>query len=180
MEVKMRREQHREEQYFKELAQLVGVFCEGKQYTRLLYILWNKDFYVLLREDENRVIDGYELRRTFGFEDISGPSNCLEVLIAVANRCVFELDASRYQSTVGKMFWELVNNLGLLAYSDDLLNAKYSGRLCQKIDGVLDKWVRRAYLFNGTGGIFPLKSSRIDQRNVELWYQMQAYLIEKT
>ena len=31
---------------------------------------------------------------------------------------------------------------------------------------------------NGTGGLFPLKRPRVNQRRVEVWYQMSEYLME--
>ena len=36
----------------------------------------------------------------------------------------------------------------------------------------------RSYAFDGYGGLFPLRKPHQDQRNIEIWYQMQAYLME--
>jgi hypothetical protein len=43
----------------------------------------------------------------------------------------------------------------------------------------IDRFLSRKYDYNGVGGIFPLrKGASEDQRNVEIWYQMQSYLME--
>jgi hypothetical protein len=31
---------------------------------------------------------------------------------------------------------------------------------------------------NGTGGLFPLKMPKVNQRRVEIWYQMSAFIEE--
>ena len=45
-------------------------------------------------------------------------------------------------------------------------------------DGGLDGFINRQYEANGEGGLFPLKGVCEDQREVEIWYQMNAYLYE--
>jgi hypothetical protein len=37
---------------------------------------------------------------------------------------------------------------------------------------------RRLYTTSGYGGLFPLEEPKEDQRKVEIWYQMMAYLGE--
>jgi hypothetical protein len=39
--------------------------------------------------------------------------------------------------------------------------------------------VNREYDPDGRGGLFPLDGTHANQREVELWYQMQAYIIER-
>ena len=40
------------------------------------------------------------------------------------------------------------------------------------------KFLNREYDKDGTFGLFPLKNPKKDQRKVEIWYQMMAYIIE--
>jgi hypothetical protein len=42
----------------------------------------------------------------------------------------------------------------------------------------LHKLNNRTYSKLGKGGLFPLRSSAYDQRKVELWYQMAAFMTE--
>jgi hypothetical protein len=41
------------------------------------------------------------------------------------------------------------------------------------------KIMDRRYERNGQGGLFPLRKPAMDQRDVEIWYQANAYMIEK-
>jgi hypothetical protein len=43
----------------------------------------------------------------------------------------------------------------------------------------LDRVIYRNYESNGHGGFFPLEDPDEDQRRVELWYQLNAYLNER-
>jgi hypothetical protein len=40
----------------------------------------------------------------------------------------------------------------------------------------MERCVWRTYEPNGVGGFFPLENPNEDQREVELWYQMSAYV----
>jgi hypothetical protein len=69
-------------------------------------------------------------------------------------------------------FWEFLENLDLSGFDDS-----------EEIDPadvaeILDRFIWRTYNRNGEGGIFPLKNPRSDQRDVELWYQLAAYIRE--
>ena len=69
-----------------------------------------------------------------------------------------------------------MDNLGLVPFDDesyvDLDGQTY-------VERIIDDFVKREYDFNGVGGIFPLKHAEQDQRDVEIWYQMSAYLYER-
>ncbi len=47
-----------------------------------------------------------------------------------------------------------------------------------EIDDILERLIWRQYQEDGQGGFFPLAWPEQDQREVELWYQMNAYLAE--
>ena len=48
-----------------------------------------------------------------------------------------------------------------------------------EMDEILNIWLERRYDEDGKGNIFPLKDPIKDQKTVEIWYQMQSYLLEK-
>lgn len=68
-------------------------------------------------------------------------------------------------------FWKILENAGLEKYTDEQFDE-------WKVYQILDDIVDRRYNRNGFGGLFPLRKPKKDQRKVELWYQMCAYLVE--
>lgn len=90
-----------------------------------------------------------------------------ELLIGLSRRLSFEDDGEPRG-----WFWHLMDNIGLRIYSD----AKMMSTV--RIDEILDRVIWRTYEYDGTGGLFPLKYPAKDQTEVELWYQLSAYLLE--
>jgi hypothetical protein len=74
-------------------------------------------------------------------------------------------------------FWQMLENLGLAHISDKLYSS--GPRMDSFIDNVIDRLIYRRYSPDGHGGLFPLEFPHEDQRGVELWYQLNAYLIER-
>jgi len=148
----------------------------GATYWKLLNQLYRIPFTWFVPNDGNRAEDGKDLRLKWAEEvgTIRCPENwmdlpCsfLEVLIALAERMEFEAGQS-----IHHWFWHLLENLG---FSDCHDGSMYSRRFVQmRIKSILD----RRYEPNGQGGLFPLRQSEQDQRKVELWYQMSAYLLQ--
>lgn len=89
-----------------------------------------------------------------------------EMLIGVARHLSFEMDGE-----VGEWFWHLINNLGLTRYNDKRWNERW-------VEQVVERLVWRQYSYDGNGGLFPLQAPHEDQRDVELWFQMEAYMLE--
>lgn len=153
------------------------------------YNHWNllRKFYVTqfndsVPNDDNRASDGKELRIEFlqqtGFplDDPYGDwfnldCSVLEMMIALARRVAFEDETLK--SPV-EWFWLMTHNLGLDAFTDDI----YEISMDEEVGWILDRFNRREYERNGQGGLFPLQRNRNDQRRVELWAQMSAYLLE--
>lgn len=158
------------ERYFEWLCELVKV---DKKYSMLMRKLYSKEYYWILKMDENRSEDGKTLRSKFG-ESISGPCTLLEMFIALSLRWYTELvSTDGSESGFEPYFWKLIKNLGLNKYPDKKFDV-------ERVDYILETFLDRTYEFNGKGGLFPLKKTDIDQRKVELWYQLQNYEIEKT
>lgn len=149
----------------------------ARSYWMLATTLFSKEFLWSIPNDDNRVEDGKELREEFlndtaaerNYEWMNEGCSFLEMLIALSRRCAFETDEDPFE-----WFWILVDNLGLRPFVDE----EYSEDYLVDVDVVLDRVINRTYEPDGRGGLFPLKSPSVDQREVELWYQMGAYLME--
>lgn len=150
--------------------------------------LFMKEFYPMVPYDENRDTDARTLRDRFVYEAdssidagvmldiLSGPANLLEVMVALAERMDNDLyNPENRRNKIVDSFWELFKNLGLDRFKDDGFAVSWMpDEVCKIVGKVLD----RTYEPNGRGGFFPLEHPKEDQRKVELWYQMQAWLIE--
>ncbi len=189
--------------YFAWLCKIVKVDKDYGSYNDLLLYLFNREFTWdetgVTKMDYNRAGDGEYLREKYcqdvifdwekHFDLTSGlyRANCLEVLISIAERMDFMIDKEYVsENYTDKCFWELIENLGLDEFFDDV----WDEGIRAECEDRVSKWLYREYDKNGVGGIFPLrrvgKSSRgmlggrnYDQRRVEIWYQMQTYMMEK-
>lgn len=172
-----------DEAYFVWLYSQVGSVDNknrSKTYWNLLRIFYGKEFTWLqkIERDENRAQDGRDLRREFLQETktktndrgwLEMPCSFLELLVALAWRLEFQ-SGEESQST---WFWILIDNLGLTECTDTHPPDEII------VNHILDKVMNRDYAKNGAGGLFPLKRATEDQRDVELWYQAEAYLLER-
>lgn len=174
-------------EYFDWLCSYVDLDEETSPYYNLCEMLFDRDFDIVIDRDENRVADGYALRDEYLdslplVEDISMPEkpcSVFEVMIGLARRMAFEVDEDSHdewsQETVSNLFFELLGNLGLLDLTDDDWDEYPSAHI---VNDTLDILLDRSYDPDGGGGLFPLSKPPGDQRDVELWYQMQSYLGE--
>lgn len=174
-----------QQDYFHWLCEMVHIEQEERSYWILAKDLHRKVFYPIIEHDENRALDGLELREQYmsdksyvKYLDMPDECSVLEMLIGLAQRMDFETSdplEENYQDKTSYWFWEMIDNLGLIAFDDesyvDLEGQTY-------VDSIIDEFIERRYSPNGDGGLFPLRRSRNDQRNVEIWYQMSAYLTE--
>ena len=163
--------------YFEWLCGLVASRETDHHYTVLLKELDSIPFTWLIANDDNRARDGIGLREEYA--DYTGPNrecSMLEMLIALARRIDFELSKPDEDvDFTAKYFWEMIDNLGLMAY-DDASYVGLDGTFC--CNTIISALLNREYSRTGAGGLFPLKHSREDQRNLEIWYQMNAYIDE--
>lgn len=172
--------------YFDWLCDLIHANQEDKSYMLLMKDLYRRVFYSIIPHDENRAGDGLDLREEYArdswlpkYAEIEGECTVLEMLIGLARRIDFELSDPYDDSSTDKTaywFWEMLDNLGLTVFDDESY-VEYGG--VHYVDDIIDKFLDREYKRSGEGGLFPLKESRKDQRRVEIWYQMSAYLAEK-
>lgn len=170
-------------EYFTWLSNLININQSHDSYFLLAKILHAREYKWFVPNDDNRAEDGKKLREEFADEsryDITRvlnhhPCSMLEMLIGVARRIEdFMYDASEGDRTE-RWFWEILGNVGLDRYTDSKYADPYSR---ETINILIDTVLERTYRRDGKGGLFPLRTSRRDQRKVEIWYQMCAYLTE--
>lgn len=161
-----------------ELVAAAGNRNPDRTYWHLFTQLYSKEFVWLVANDDNRVEDGKELRHEFvneqgsdGIDPAWMDLGCsvLEMLVALSRRASFETGMRP-----DRWFWLMVKNMGLSGYWD----ARYSDAIFEAVDQAMEQLIFRTYDRTGKGGLFPLKHSPNDQREVEIWYQLAEYLLE--
>lgn len=152
-------------------------------YNVLFKVMHQTDFYWILERDANRAEDAYNLREMFLQRNgihymtrnelgMDGPASFLEMLIALCQRV--EKDITYDQYSARDLFWSIIANLKFTWFFDGNISDKDVNYAKGAMAVVMD----RMYGKNGAGGMFPLKSSTRDQTKVEIWYQVNAWLIE--
>lgn len=141
--------------------------------------MYKKEFTWFIPNDDNRLYDGLDIRQEFVDEeeggDVSGiwlseACSFLEMVIALSRRMAFEstpLEPDYW-------FWRMMENLNLRIYVDDV----WDDDVHVLVDDILNRVIDRTYHADGREGLFPLNHPGKDQREVELWYQSQQYLME--
>lgn len=185
-----------DEHYFIWLCDLVEAPLDTyKSYWCLLHELHARAFTWFVPNDDNRVLDGLSLRRMFCPEcednsetDILGDEPCsvFEMMVGLALRMDDAVgEPYNARSHISHMFFEMLSNLDLAHYTDDyygesndITGQKIFERDRVFIDHKLNVFLSRRFEKNGEGGLFPLQKPKEDQRKVEIWYQMNEYLLE--
>lgn len=157
-----------------------GWICEqidGIEYHDLLIKLYYYPFIWKDPSDQNREIDGFELRYHFAasvglepsfveFAFASKPCSILEMMVALSFRMESEYMASEHANRVGHWFWNMVDSMGLIDCKDPKLFEK-----------ILYDFNSRNYFENGKGGLFYIPGAARDMRRVSIWDQMNAWII---
>lgn len=172
--------------YFRWLLGILGfkepISC---RYINLLTYLFSTSFKLtdpIVGHDDNRLNDGFELRADYSnsftdpdLPDIFGePVSVLEVLVAFARRIDDDImyDGNLHAS---KWFFIMIDNLGMTNFTDDRLGIDWT---IDDAEQIIDIWMSRQFEPDGKGSIFPVKYTAFDQREVEMWYQMQEWFKE--
>lgn len=166
--------------YFDWLCIMIG--C--RNYTELVRSLHKREFRARLPADQNRGMDGMHLRvdfmerhGSFGTSTNRGGCTMLEFLIGIAKHMSFLMHGNESDHRTAYYFWVLIRNLGLNKCTDDnwyIMNGDFF------VEDAVNRVINRQYDRNGNGGLFPLRHSSQDQRGVEIWYQMHAWLGENS
>lgn len=169
------REQTIEEAYFEWLAAQAQPVRGRQTYYDLHSVLFHKEFIEIVPNDDNRIADGLDLLGEFWtemgmeVESVEGRScSFLELVIGLSRRLSFVAGGDPITWA-----WILLGNIGLHSVADPLTTrgAVYVNEVCDRV-------IHRRYRADGVGGFFPLSYVEEDQREVELWYQLNAYAEE--
>lgn len=155
-------------------------FDDGFKFTKLLRYLHSVEFYSSFEMDQNRAIDGVDLRYEFGYQKgypdreitiyLDFPCSVLEMMIALAIRCEKNfMQDNEYGDRTGQWFRKMINSLGL----NGMYNSNYNE---QKAEDIIENFLNHEYEPNGKGGLFALKHPDRDMRTVEIWGQLCSYL----
>jgi len=163
-------------EYYEWLTSQVDTPKNGKSYTGLFERMHNLEFVWTVPNDNNRVQDGLDLRAEFmGSKNKAkqlqlDECTILELVIGLSRRLAF-IAGGREDHWA----WRLIKNLRLNKMSDVLTSEQVD-----RIDEIIYAMVWRTYRSDGLGGFFPLNNPEKDQTQVEIWYQMNAYVNEMT
>lgn len=147
-------------------------------YWVLFRQLFTTEFMWFVLNDDNRWVDGKDLRYEFlvetdtpyVYEDFMDVGCCmLEMLIALSRRIAFLTD-----TPVDAWFWHILNNIGIAKFNDACEDFE------PQVQEALERVIWRTYDFSGRGGLFPLRAATKDQTKIEIWYQMGAYILENS
>lgn len=162
-------------------SQVASVKTRARKSTHwsLFRQLHNTIFVAIVPHDDNRIGDAVDLRFEFLAQDedeqggpawTRSPCSMLELLIVLSRHLAFEMDDS-----AKSWFWHLIEVLQLEEFND----REYDEDAEEVIESTLERVIWRTYEPDGKGGLFPLRDPGEDQRKVELWYQLNAYLLEQ-
>ena len=164
-----------DELYFDWLCDKVDGDIEADQYLNLLRCLHQTPFVTFILFDENRAEAGQELRWEFQpyytFSQqlwLDQECSVLEMMVALADNMGFMMTRP-----TDECFWDLIRNLGLIEVTDDFF---YNAIIM--VEERIEQLVYRSYSFDGSGGLFPLRHPESDQTRVQLWDQMNSYILE--
>lgn len=147
------------------------------RFTCLLKKLHSTEFTYTILMDKNRASDGISLRRNYllevdGFEDDvpDGPCSVLEMTVALAIRCEVDImDNPKVGDRTYYWFWCMVKSLGLGFMYNELYDEEFA-------ESTIDRFLKREYNYDGSGGLFTISDTSIDLRDVEIWHQMCWWL----
>ena len=157
--------------YFEWLVQQIHV-PNDRTFYDLFERMHNLEFVWTVPNDNNRIQDGLDLRYEFLNENpgrlTSNGVSFLEVLVALSRRVAFTAGGN-----APRWAWKLIKNLRLHKAYDP-----WTAQKAHSTEEILEAVIWRTYRRDGQGGFFPLKNPSEDQTKVEIWYQMNAYVIE--
>lgn len=171
-----------EDEYFEWLYSFVDNrrFHRDISYRRLMIFLYNEPFRWTIPRDENRAIDGDNLKKRYAIEmgfdsgyftdDLNNYCSVLEVIIALALRMEETImDDPRIGNRTSQWVWEMIGSLGLSDMTDERFNEHH-------VYNIVRNFLNRNYYPDGRGSLFHIPNCQYDLRGTEIWIQMLWYL----
>lgn len=167
-----------------------GNYCYFEGYrlfeTYSYYLLFSKlnnvKFKVTNVYDDNRYVDGIDLRYRFGYEfnitreeidyisELIGACSVFEAMVALAIKCEENIMSDpKYGDRTKVWFEEMLYSMHLINSTDANYDEKY---VSERINIMLNK----EYSYNGDGGLFTVECPPDDMRKYDLHTQMCWYL----
>lgn len=149
--------------------------------------VYSYPFRWFIPNDDNRGIDGLSIRSNWyqanapGWLEPTGYCSMFEMVLALAKRME---DDILYDPACGdrtaEWFWLMMANCGVADICRSVSNAhgEFDDGTRNAVIDAMDGIVYKETNERGWGGLFPLMNPAEDQRMVEIWDQMQAYLNE--
>lgn len=170
------------DEYFLWLCDIVN--ADMLRYGELMWYLHDIDFVYCLELDESRAIEGLGLREEWyqqnPYEDwivfMDKGCSVLEVLIGLARRIEAALSDVNTGDRTRVWFWEMVRNLGLKRYTNDVLRNDENAQM--EVRMIVNRWLNREFDVDGRGSVFPIDIPNNDQRELSMIYQMYDYLFD--
>ena len=166
-------------EYFEWMLDVVynNKYSKEISYRKLLMHLHNTEFVYSIPKDENRAIDGVDLRYRFALlknykeasNYIEGPCSVLEMMVALSIHCEDIMDDPNFGNRTGQWFWGMISSLGIGSMTDERFDRRF-------VDYILKRFLNREYEPDGRGGLFTIKNCDRDLRTVEIFYQLCYYL----
>lgn len=160
---------------------LFAIVAPGSEYEKLLLCLSEIDYVPLLPRDDNRAMDGVNLRLRYSEQrgdakidwSENRPCSVLELMAAMAIRCEEQITINPSIGNRTKhWFSSMLKSLGLSHMTNQYFDRKY-------VEHVIKIFMDHDYSPTGEGSLFIVKRPpNGDMRCAELWYQMMWYLDE--
>lgn len=151
-------------------------------YGSLLSYLFDCEFIWSHPLDENRYVDGINLRDDYSYyhcpederdifiSEVKGkPCSMLEMLIALTIRCG-NFMANSEGVDYSFWFWNMLDHLELMDMHDRMFDRN-------SVDDICDRFISREYSPDGRGGLFWIPNCPYDLRKLEIWRQVNLYMI---
>lgn len=147
--------------------------------SKILEMLYTLEFQPLMKEDENRWIDGNDIKYRFAWDNeysydyiddnLIRRCSILELMVAMAykieDRYMAEMTGP---SQASRWFFAMLDSLGLATMTNDNYDE-------EEVVRKIDIFNNREYEFDGRGGLFTIYNPIDDQRTIEIWRQMSTY-----
>ena len=172
------------ESYFNWMLGLVEAEKQKRPYYVLLDYLNSIDFDYSIDMDANRFEDGIDLRYRFGYDHGLDESiiemqlddhacSVLEMMVALSLKIEEHImNDPDIGDRTHEWFWERIDNLGLSDMDDTYFDEEITFE-------IVERFLTREYKKNGEGGLFIIYDKNKDMRDVEIWCQMNWYLVEQ-
>lgn len=152
-----------------------------KDLEKIFKLLHNISFSYVLYRDNNRAEDGVALRKIYLENNYladhllkmfqNRECSVLEMLIGLAIRVDNEYIGDPGEEHPEYFFIEMIENLGLC-------RLKQGPHMNRVVYTIAKTWMDRKFKRNGQGSPFPVKYDDRDQRELEIWDQMNSYVNE--